>query len=244
MRVARPLAVLVPLIREDLKHGQDVAERAGLRYYEAAGEKLLEAKAQLSDREFEQWMRDHVQTSRVRASRYIRLAEDAQKSNPLNIVIIARPLSTLAALINQDLKHGRAAAEDAGRPYYEAAGEKLLEAKDQIPDEDFVQRTFQISPAAARRYLRFAESKPKYYRPAWWPEAVKPIVPQIDTQRLNLVREDLKRKDERQAERTLALQMIDMGYKVLARKLHPDKGGSREAMARLNAVRARHKQLA
>src|SRR5262245_484576 len=45
---------------------------------------------------------------------------------------------------------------------------------------------------------------------------------------------------ERQLRHKLALQLIDIGYKALAVKLHPDKnkGGSAEAMARLNAVRA------
>jgi hypothetical protein len=31
----------------------------------------------------------------------------------------------------------------------------------------------------------------------------------------------------------LGLRLIDIGWKVLARELHPDKGGSREAMTRL-----------
>jgi hypothetical protein len=37
----------------------------------------------------------------------------------------------------------------------------------------------------------------------------------------------------------LALRLIDIGYKALAMKLHPDKGGSQDAMARLNLVRNR-----
>jgi hypothetical protein len=51
----------------------------------------------------------------------------------------------------------------------------------------------------------------------------------------------LKREQERELQRKLALQLIDIGYKALASKLHPDKGGSREAMSRLNAVRERLK---
>jgi len=35
--------------------------------------------------------------------------------------------------------------------------------------------------------------------------------------------------------------MIDLGYKALAKELHPDKGGSSEVMARLNRVRAYNK---
>jgi len=50
-------------------------------------------------------------------------------------------------------------------------------------------------------------------------------------------REALKWAEEQEARRTLALQMIDAGYKALASKLHPDKGGSPEAVMRLNQVR-------
>ena len=38
------------------------------------------------------------------------------------------------------------------------------------------------------------------------------------------------------------LRLIDIGYRVLAKELHPDKiGGSREAMTRLNRVKERFK---
>jgi hypothetical protein len=56
--------------------------------------------------------------------------------------------------------------------------------------------------------------------------------------------EELSRQEERDAERKLALLVIDTGFKALASKLHPDKGGSRDAMARLNRVRDRLKQHA
>jgi hypothetical protein len=42
---------------------------------------------------------------------------------------------------------------------------------------------------------------------------------------------------EEALERTLGLELISIGYKVLATKLHPDKGGSVDAMRRLNKVR-------
>jgi hypothetical protein len=53
--------------------------------------------------------------------------------------------------------------------------------------------------------------------------------------------EELTRQQERDAEAKLGLRLIDIGFKVLARELHPDKGGPREAMARLNRVRDRLK---
>ena len=42
---------------------------------------------------------------------------------------------------------------------------------------------------------------------------------------------------ERKLIHDLAEKLIDIGYKGLAFELHPDKGGSAEAMARLNKVR-------
>ena len=43
------------------------------------------------------------------------------------------------------------------------------------------------------------------------------------------------------AETTLALELIDIGYKALARELHPDLGGSTNEMVRLNQARERLK---
>jgi hypothetical protein len=43
--------------------------------------------------------------------------------------------------------------------------------------------------------------------------------------------------EEREADLKLVAQLIDAGYRSLASKLHPDKGGSRDAMSRLSRVR-------
>ena len=45
------------------------------------------------------------------------------------------------------------------------------------------------------------------------------------------------REREKNLTRDLALRVLTSGYKTQAEKLHPDKGGSTEAMARLNQVR-------
>ena len=47
------------------------------------------------------------------------------------------------------------------------------------------------------------------------------------------------RADEVQLHRDLALELIDIGWKALATRLHPDRGGSHAAMRRLNRVRQR-----
>jgi hypothetical protein len=180
---------------------------------------------------------------------------------------VARPLRVLVSLIQDDLKQGREAAERAGMPYYQAAGEKLIEAKGQLAHGEFqpwVKRHFPISPRQAQDYMGLAKhvanqngsalpfsslsefiretSNPNYNRPSSWHEPVKQILDRVDTETLNLKREELKRDEERDAQRKLAVQLIDIGFKVLAKTLHPDKGGSRAAMARLNAVRDRLKQ--
>jgi hypothetical protein len=41
----------------------------------------------------------------------------------------------------------------------------------------------------------------------------------------------------RRLQRELGLQLIDIGWKALAKSMHPDRGGSAEDMARLNRVR-------
>lgn len=184
---------------------------------------------------------------------------------------VARPLKVLVPLIQDDLKHGREAAERAGFPYYQSAGEKMLEARPQCGNYqefvDWAKRNFGIGKDTAGYYMKLAEatannhssaleskslsdfirqtSNPNYNKPPAapaWKEQVERIVERVDTEALNIKREEMKRADERDVQRELALQLIDIGYKVLAKELHPDKGGSRDAMSRLNIVRDRLKQ--
>jgi hypothetical protein len=183
---------------------------------------------------------------------------------------IARPLRVLVPLIQEDLKHGKEAAARAGLPHYRAAGEKLLEARPQHSTYDafvsWTKRNFNIGKDTAAQYMKYAAaslannssalestslsefirktSNPDYNRPSSWHEPVRQIVNRVDTETLNLKRDELERAEERAAQRKLALQLIDIGFKVLARKLHPDKGGSKIAMTRLNTVRDRLRQNA
>jgi hypothetical protein len=173
---------------------------------------------------------------------------------------VARPLRVLVTLIKEDLDQGRQAAARAGMPYYRAAGEKLIEARSQMKHGEFtpwVKRNFSIGKTQASYYMRLAEhiaaqkfspenisSMKKFRREvlgethgAAWHEHVRQVLGRVDTETLNLKREELKRDEERKEQRKLALRIIDTGYKALAREHHPDKGGSPEAMARLNAAR-------
>lgn len=178
---------------------------------------------------------------------------------------VARPLSILVPLIREDLEQAKEASERAGLPYYRSAGEKLLEAKEQIEYGEFkawVARSFKISHTQANLYMRLVDTERKTpgrfsslheFRkkhlgekqtvyPQDWHEPIKKIIGTIDTGALNRRRAETARIDEREVQRKLALQLIDIGYKALATKLHPDKGGSKEAMVRLNQVRDRLKQ--
>src|SRR6476620_10114654 len=72
--VLRPLHVLVPLIKEDLRLGDEAAKRAGLAYYRAAGEKMLEAKGQVAHGEFLAWVDRNFRIGKKQASIYMDLA--------------------------------------------------------------------------------------------------------------------------------------------------------------------------
>jgi|SRR5215469_2573951 len=152
---------------------------------------------------------------------------------------VARPLKTLATLIAKDLRQADEAAAKASLPYYRAAGEKLLEAKSQCAHGEFepwVKRNFKISKMTAWRYMRFAESNPRvtfrslsdFERQTTNPNRHAPP-PEFAV--------GIDRTGEQAAELQLALAVIASGYRVHAAKLHPDKGGSTEAMAQLNGVR-------
>jgi hypothetical protein len=58
-----------------------------------------------------------------------------------------------------------------------------------------------------------------------------------DVARDTFVQERQSRDDEVKLHRDLAEELIDIGYRALATRLHPDRGGSKDAMARLNRVR-------
>jgi len=186
---------------------------------------------------------------------------------------VIRPLPVLVSLIKQDLKDGDEAAESAGMPFYIAAGEKLWEAKPQVKGRftEWVQKTFDRSPRQCNRYMaaahatvnkRFGRARPfesisdaerhvgRHVNPSSgavrreWRQDVDDIAERARRDMERIQEEDLTRKQEREAETKLALRLIDIGYKVLAKELHPDSGGSWDAMQRLVHVRDRLKASA
>jgi hypothetical protein len=72
-----------------------------------------------------------------------------------------------------------------------------------------------------------------------WAAPAAEIAERARREAFRLAQEDsLSRAEEREAERKLANRLVDIGYKVLAKELHPDKmHGDKEAMQRLVRVR-------
>jgi len=176
---------------------------------------------------------------------------------------VARPLKVLAPLIKKDLED----AKRAGRPFEEAAGLKLIEAKEGHFKGDtagfykWSTTTCQKSRLTVDTYMawsalggtksfktqREVRQMPKsqgglgHIKPLAreWTAPVDAVAERARREAFRLVQEEaLTRAQERDAERALAHRLIDIGFKVLAKELHPDKvGGSRDAMRRLNVVR-------
>ena len=182
---------------------------------------------------------------------------------------VLRPLKTLITLIREDVAKAEEALAFAGKPFYIAIGEKLEEAKAQLPHGDFipwVQRHFNFGRRQASEYMNIARKarplqmgevipislrdaikearpeNPNYGKPAAW----RVDVDKARDDAIKMATEASRsRQEERDAERKMALRLVDIGYKILAKELHPDKrGGSRDAMARLNRVRERLKSHA
>ena len=176
---------------------------------------------------------------------------------------VARPLKTLEKLIREALD----AANKAGVPYYKAAGELLNEARDGHFENDvfgfyrWAEKNFGILKTQTRTWMGLAaassrksfKSIAEYRRHKGdpgaatsgrvsrdWTAPVDEIAERARNEARRLAAEDnLTRMQERDAEAKLGLRLIDIGYRVLAKELHPDKGGSREAMTRLGRVRDR-----
>jgi hypothetical protein len=178
---------------------------------------------------------------------------------------LARPLKVLAPLIKVDLTAIKQAEADAGIEHKIACGEKLNEAKSQCGRGhfyDWLRHNFHLTIHTARFYMKMAKAtkadvdlrfdsqtefrkktEPKFrqtIRPPDWHEPVKRIIDNAASDRFfQRIREG---KQEDKLVRDLELKIIDAGFKVLSIKLHPDKGGSADAMRRPTEARTRLKE--
>lgn len=177
---------------------------------------------------------------------------------------VARPLKTLEKLIKDDIEAG----ERAGKEFYKAAGEKLNEARDGHYENDapgfyrWAEQKFGKSKIQLRTWMGFAAASSrksfkslsdykhrglghKHSTPTGrvfrdWTEPVDAVAEKARDESRRLAAQDqLTKQQERDAEAKLGMRLIDIGFRVLAQELHPDKGGSREAMTRLSRVRDR-----
>lgn len=176
---------------------------------------------------------------------------------------IARPLKVLVPLIQSELQLGN----DAGRDHYRRAGEMLNEAKDQLAHGawgKWLAKHFDLSARSAQVYMQWARTHEERRPSAQMPSSLNDMTggrerrqeerqsnqqqtfrrTLRDVARDDFVQERQARDDEVRLHRELAQELIDLGYRALATRLHPDRGGSKDAMSRLNRVRDELKQLA
>jgi hypothetical protein len=176
---------------------------------------------------------------------------------------LLRPLSTLIVVVKTGLQQGIEGYRLAGEALWEAKAQvargkwgKWLRQNFSLSmrsAQNYMSLASNLQIKAAQNEINAARAahsqvaQPKtlsaalepnrqlHHRPAWH-EPIREALPNRQIiERLKQERQDKEQEDKLQ--RQLAFKLIDIGYKVLATKLHPDKGGSREAMARLNKVR-------
>lgn len=77
--MARPLRVLVPLIKEDLEEMQTAVEAATFEFRIKIGKKLLEAKSQLSVFEWRTWLQKNFHLSQGTAAVWMRAVQKTSR---------------------------------------------------------------------------------------------------------------------------------------------------------------------
>jgi hypothetical protein len=175
---------------------------------------------------------------------------------------IARPLKVLIPLIQGELQRGNT----AGREHYRRAGEMLIEAKEQAGRgwSRWLSKNFEMHATTARTYMQWARmhsqneratldipslsamrgdtERNREHRQSPQQQAYRRVL--RDVARDDFVQERQTRDDEIKLHRELAEELVDIGYRALATRLHPDRGGSKDAMSRLNHVRDELKSYA
>jgi hypothetical protein len=179
---------------------------------------------------------------------------------------ISRPLKVLIPMIQSELQQGNS----AGHEHYRRAGEMLIEAKDQVGHGGWgawLSKNFDLSNKTASVYMRWARhaeeqigrgapdmpfrslsemrgdtDRQREDRQSKQQQAFRRVL--RDVARDDFMQERQTRDEEVRICREIAEDLIDAGYRALATKLHPDRGGSKDAMARLNRVRDELKAIA
>jgi hypothetical protein len=159
---------------------------------------------------------------------------------------IARPLKVLVPLIQDELS----AADEAALEHYRRAGEMLLEAKGQVSYGSWgrwLSKNFTLSHKQANRYMKLArcpgssfvardesltraigESRGRSHT-SW--KHIPSAARKIDVQ------ERQHRDNEMRLLQEMLQELINVGYKAMAMRLQPDRGGSKEGFQRLMNAR-------
>ncbi len=159
-----------------------------------------------------------------------------------------RPLRVLAPLIKEDLANGNEAAKQAGMPYYRAAGEKLIKVAatawrvrelDQAESRNLTAHRPRLHGACHSQNgsaLPKWESLREFKR-----ETSKPVSDDATAakaqRRAEFAEDATRRADRHKAMNALAQRLINVGYRELAKELHPDIGGADDQMILLNEAR-------
>lgn len=173
---------------------------------------------------------------------------------------IARPLKVLIPLIQSELQQGN----DAGHDHYRRAGEMLIEAKEQVTYgswQQWLTKNFDLSKTTANVYMRWArehlDGRPvqaslhqmtggtdrrREQRQSTQQQAFRRVLRDVAAD--TFVQERQTQDEEIRICREMAEELIDIGYRGMATKVHPDVGGSKVAMTRLNRIRDELKQIA
>jgi hypothetical protein len=176
---------------------------------------------------------------------------------------VARPLKVLIPMIQSELQQG----DTAGRDHYRRAGEMLIEAKDQVGHGGWgrwLSKNFELSQSTAGVYMRLARlhnergalkmpiaslremrgdtERDRAQYQSKQQQQFRRVLREVA--RDDFVQERQERKDELALHQDLAVELVEIGYRALATRLHPDRGGTKDAMARLNRVRDELKHVA
>jgi hypothetical protein len=165
---------------------------------------------------------------------------------------VTRPIKVLTPLIKADLeqlKRAEVKAAELLKPWRIAIGEKLNEAKPQLNYgrwARWLRSNFRMSLSTASEYMRMAKNYSEGAKFAnveefrksrrGYAQAAERVRAFVEGQHnYQFAHDDRTRREGLVVKR--AHEIIAFGYKGLATKLHPDKGGSVEAMQQLNDAR-------
>lgn len=174
-----------------------------------------------------------------------------------------RPVKVLIPLIKRDLAKIERISENATYESQKACGGKLAEAKPQVKGEwmTWLKFNFALSYDTATRYISAWESSrkkrdlkvksitehlrnvnPNYARPRQKVDepATRSIWDGIDTEVFE--ERQVSATKERRLKVKMAAELVEAGFRAMSHKFHADKGGSDDAMRRLEEVRTTLKE--